>query len=37
MVLVTVHPNQQTRFLHSWLPAMWVLAGAGAGALLYRK
>ncbi len=35
MVLVTVHPNQQTRFLHSWLPALWVLAGAGAGALLY--
>jgi hypothetical protein len=36
MVLVMVHPNQQTRFLHSWLPAMWVLAGAGAGALLYQ-
>ncbi len=34
MVLVTVHPNQQTRFLHSWWPAMWVLAGTGAGALL---
>jgi hypothetical protein len=36
MVLVTVHPNQQPRFLHSWFPAMWVLAGTGAGALLYQ-
>ncbi len=36
MALLTVHPNQQTRFLHSWWPAVWVLAGTGAGALLYQ-
>lgn len=35
MVLVIMHPHQQPRFLHSWFPAAWVLAGAGGGALLY--
>jgi hypothetical protein len=35
--ILLLHPNQQSRFLHSWIPALWVLAGAGAGALLYHE
>ncbi len=32
--LLTVHhPNRKSRFLHSWIPAVWVGAGVGAGVL----
>ena len=34
-VLVLLHPNRQTRFLHTWVPAVWVGAGIGAAALVY--
>ncbi len=34
LVLVVTHSTTQQRFLHSWLAAAWVLAGAGAGTLL---
>lgn len=33
LVLAAHHPNRKSRFLHSWLPAMWVAAGAGVGAV----
>jgi hypothetical protein len=28
--LTCLHPNHQIRFLHTWLPAIWVCAGIGA-------
>jgi hypothetical protein len=32
--LLTVHhQNRKSRFLHSWIPVVWVGAGVGAGAL----
>jgi hypothetical protein len=31
--LTLIHPNQKSRFLHSWIPVLWVTAGAGAGML----
>ena len=30
-VLTPTHPNHKGRMLHSWLPAVWVLAGLGTG------
>jgi hypothetical protein len=36
-VLTVPHPNRKSRFLHSWLPAAWVAAGAGVGALAGRQ
>lgn len=34
--LVTAHhPNRKSRFLHSWVPALWVAAGAGLAGLAY--
>ncbi|MFZ4683258.1 MAG: hypothetical protein ACOYMS_12200, partial [Terrimicrobiaceae bacterium] len=33
LVLTLLHPNQKSRYLHSWLPMLWVLAGAGAATL----
>lgn len=35
--LVVVHPNQKSRYLHSWLPAAWVGAGMGLACLLYSR
>jgi hypothetical protein len=36
--LATVpHPNRKSRFLHSWMPAGWAVAGAGAANLLPRR
>ncbi len=34
MVLVTIHPNQKYRFLHSWFPVVWVAAGFGFARLM---
>ncbi len=28
------HPNNKSRFLHSWLPALWTASGIGAAVLL---
>ncbi|MHB1422754.1 MAG: hypothetical protein ACYC3I_06065 [Gemmataceae bacterium] len=36
-VLTPTHPNHKGRMLHSWLPALWVLAGLGAAALWGSK
>lgn len=36
-VLVVLHPNQQDRFLHSWIAAAWVGAGIGMACLLYNQ
>jgi hypothetical protein len=33
-ILVVMHPNQKSRFLHSWLPALWVAGAAGFALLL---
>jgi hypothetical protein len=35
-VAVVLHPNQQVRFLDSWIFALWVCAGVGAALLLER-
>jgi len=32
--LTVLHPNQQMRFLHSWSPLLWVMAGVGVAAAL---
>ncbi len=32
-VLTVHHQNRKSRFLHSWIPMVWVGAGIGAGAL----
>lgn len=32
IVATAPHPNRKSRFLHSWIPAVWVLAGAGVSA-----
>ena len=31
-----LHPNNESRFMHSWLPALWTAAGAGAAILLEK-
>ncbi len=31
------HPNQKSRFLHSWIAAGWVLAGVGFANLIPRR
>ncbi len=31
-VLLFLHPNQKIRFLHTWLPVVWVAAGLGVAA-----
>jgi hypothetical protein len=33
--LTMKHPNRQSRFLTTWIGAGWILAGAGAAALVY--
>ncbi|MDQ2688636.1 MAG: hypothetical protein M3Y28_12295, partial [Armatimonadota bacterium] len=35
-VLTFHHPYHASRFLHSWIPAVWVAAGIGAGYLVHR-
>jgi hypothetical protein len=32
--LAVLHPNHQLRFLHTWAPILWVLAGVGVAAAL---
>jgi hypothetical protein len=32
--LLFVHPNQKIRFLHTWLPVVWVAAGIGVAAVV---
>lgn len=32
-LLTVQHPNHKSRFLHSWIPAVWVLAGTGFASL----
>ena len=32
--LTLLHPNQQLRFLHTWGPLVWVMAGVGVAAAL---
>jgi hypothetical protein len=34
--LAVAHPNQKSRNLHSWMAAVWVMAGMGAATLLYH-
>ncbi|HEY7327084.1 MAG TPA: hypothetical protein VH592_05580 [Gemmataceae bacterium] len=36
-VLTPMHPNHKGRMLHSWIPAVWVIAGLGAAALVYGR
>ncbi len=36
-VLTLHHPNRKSRFLHSWLPASWALAGVGVACLVHGK
>lgn len=33
IALTINHPNRKSRFLHSWLPVTWVLAGVGVAQL----
>jgi hypothetical protein len=33
--LTVIHPNQQLRFLHSWAPLVWVMAGIGVATVLH--
>ncbi len=35
-LLTMAHPNRKSRYLHSWIPAAWVLAGIGASTLAHR-
>lgn len=35
-IAVVLHPNQQVRFLDSWIFALWICAGVGAALLLER-
>jgi hypothetical protein len=32
--LAAAHPNKQGRYLHSWIPALWILSGLGAATLI---
>jgi len=34
--LTFLHPNQKSRFLHTWIPALWITAGVGAARLAGR-
>jgi hypothetical protein len=36
-VLTPTHPNHKSRMMHSWIPAVWVMAGLGAAALVYGR
>lgn len=36
-LLTSHHPYHESRFLHSWIPAIWVAAGIGAGCLVRRR
>ncbi len=35
--LSVMHPNRKARNLHSWIPAVWVCAGAGAAVLVHGR
>jgi hypothetical protein len=37
ILLTAPHPNRKSRFVHSWLPAAWVLAGCGVGVLAQSR
>ncbi len=34
--LTILHPNQKTRYMHTWLPAVWAASGLGAALLAQR-
>ncbi len=36
-VLTPLHPNHKGRMVHSWIPAVWVMAGLGAASLVYAR
>lgn len=36
-VLTVKHPNQKSRFVHSWIAAAWVGGGMGLASLLYSR
>src|SRR5207302_1757958 len=33
-LMTVIHPNHQMRFLHTWLPVLWIMAGLGVAALV---
>jgi hypothetical protein len=35
--LTVSHPNQSSRYLHSWIAALWIAAGAGLSALFVPR
>jgi hypothetical protein len=35
--LAVLHPNQKARFMHSWLPVLWVGAGMGLALLMHGR
>ncbi len=35
--LATMHPNRKSRFLHTWMAAGWVVAGAGLAQVVYGR
>jgi hypothetical protein len=35
-LLNILHPNNKSRYMHSWLPAVWTAAGVGAALLLAK-
>jgi hypothetical protein len=37
LFLTVRHPNQQARFLMTWITAGWILAGVGAAAVVYGR
>jgi len=37
LLLTFPHQNRKSRFLHSWIPVVWVAAGVGAAALTPRR
>jgi hypothetical protein len=34
ITLNLLHPNQKSRFMHSWIPAVWTVAGIGAAIVI---
>jgi hypothetical protein len=36
-LLASEHPNRKSRFLHTWLAGLWVVAGAGLANLVYAR
>lgn len=36
-LLTIAHPNRLSRYVHTWIPAAWILSGVGAATLIYRR